>query len=299
MSSLCSVWVCMGIFSLFGDKKLTPEWSYTPQGIIWRLQVSDSGSIIGECRDQEKKSTTFFCLDEEGGGVQWENLKVGDEWWVGLETVYRGVLFLHGFTQPDMPEHKGIVAVDIKSGVILWKNDDLTFWFAYGESVFGYKPMFEKRIGYSLDLRAGNIVKEYGDGFDELYSLRQVALNETAEPSMLFPEIYDESIADPQVVRFVKQETKNERIAGNIEHVRVRDLLLLNYHVTDRSSTIQEPMLNNRLEVVNVEKGIVLFSDYLSRGGKSPVPDSFFVKGDFLYFVKNQNMLMAVRLWRS
>src|SRR5215510_2177296 len=115
--------------SILGGRKgrLTPAWKFDSGGTIWRIHPTDSENIIGEVRDLERKKTTFFCIDRYSGEVRWEKRSFVDDWWVGVETVRNGKVFLHGYVVPDLPGHKSIIAVDITTGNKVWENEDLTF----------------------------------------------------------------------------------------------------------------------------------------------------------------------------
>jgi len=51
----------MDLRSIFRSDRLSPEWTYTADGMLWRLFCARGGRLVGECRDQEKKTATFFC----------------------------------------------------------------------------------------------------------------------------------------------------------------------------------------------------------------------------------------------
>ena len=289
----------MKIFSLFNQPKHRLEWSYTSAGKIWRLLFSEHGHIVGESRNQQTKQASFFCIDEGTGRLIWDDLRIDEPWWVGMEAVQRDVLLLHEFAKPDLPEHKGIRAYDVESGRPLWLNKDLTFWFGYQNSVYAYRTMFERRVGYSMDLHTGEVAQEFAESLEELQTVRELSNKEQRQDEYRFPEILDLNNADPRVTAAVEKLTKNNEIHGNIEFVQEKEYLLFNYHTREKDSTIDSISLVNHLEIVEVERNQKVYSELLSRGVKATVPDSFFIKGDFVYFIKDQHILSALRLWKS
>src|SRR5450759_102613 len=110
----------MNISSLFQKKQLKPAWSYTTEGVLWRLLFSETNFIVGEDRDTEKKEVSFFCLNASNGDVLWKDISFAEPWWIGIEGIVHGKVFLHGFKKPDMPEHGRIIAVDLGTGRELW-----------------------------------------------------------------------------------------------------------------------------------------------------------------------------------
>jgi len=101
---------------------------------------------VGEARDQDQKLVSFFALNAQSGVPLWRDLRLDEPWWAGIEAASDGVVLLHRFATPDMPQHKGILALDLKSGAQLWENRDVTFWFIRDGSVVAHRAVFEKRI---------------------------------------------------------------------------------------------------------------------------------------------------------
>lgn len=286
----------MNIFSIFGQNKQEPEWTYTAHGSIWRILFSTSGKIVGECRDHQQKRATFFCLEEATGSVVWQDVQLNEPWWIGIDAVQQEVVLLHEFANPSKPEHKGIIAYDVEQGTKLWQNDELTFWFAYRDSVYGYKTMFEKRVGYKISLRTGQVEEEFGDAVEELQQLRQLAVGELVSDDFLFPEILDLQALEPAAATLVKKETKGSPVRGDIEFIQHHPYLLLNYYTSSNRETVEAPALANHFSVFNIERQSKIYSDILATDATAPTPDSFFIKGPMVYFIKNRHTLTALRL---
>lgn len=288
----------MNIFSFFSSSRRSPQWKYAATGHIWRVLFSETGRVIGECRQQEEKLASFFCLHEETGEPLWENVRLSEPWWVGIEAIHRHYLVLHEFLKPDLPEHQRMRVIDIESGAIKWKNDNLTFWFAYGDRLYAYRDLFERRVAYALDLSSGDTVASYEEGLEELQSLRRLAAGEQSGGEYVFPEILDERNVGPDIERLIRKETRGKTIAGNIEMIHERDLLLFNYHAQTPRSQPDAPVLENHFAMYRVAEGDKIFSEVLAEGVRAPTPDSFFLKNQTVYFIKNQQVLTALRLWK-
>ncbi|MBI3004139.1 MAG: DUF4905 domain-containing protein [Ignavibacteriales bacterium] len=288
----------MKILSFFSTHKQTLDWSYDSGSTIWRLLFAENGRIVGENRNEQTKQASFFCLDEATGNHIWAELKLDEPWWVGMEAVQKDILLLHEFAKPDLPEHRGIRAYDLETARLLWHKKDMTFWFGYQNSVYAYKTMFERRIGYSLDLNSGEVLQEYAESLEELHAVRELSTKEQRQDEYRFPEILDLNKVEPRIVETVKKATRNTQIHGNIEFVREKEFLLFNYHAETMSSTADSILLENHLEIVDIEKNHKVYSDLLVRGAKAPAPDSFFIKGHRVYFIKDQHILSALRLWK-
>ena len=127
------------IISLFKEKQLKPAWQFNAGALIWRILFTSNNLIIGETRNQVAKSTSFFCINAHSGKPVWGKIEFGEPWWIGIEAIYDRWLILHGFTRPDMPEHKGIRIVELSSGKLLWKNAELSYWFVSDQKLYAYK----------------------------------------------------------------------------------------------------------------------------------------------------------------
>ena len=286
----------MKIFSFLGLSSSTPEWTYVSRGSIWRIVFSQSGTIVGESRDHEQKTASFFCIDERTGSVVWQDMSVHEPWWVGIDSVYRDVIIFHEFANPGLPEHRGILVSDLGSGKLLWHNRELTFWFAFKEFAYAYKPMFEKRIGYKLSLKTGEVLEEFGDALDELYVLRKLAQDEQQQEGFLFPEVLEQGAVKEEVSAFVHKETKGKKVHGQVEFIHHPPYVLLNYYTPGRTSTEGSLVLENRFSIFDTERKSKIFGEILAIDAKAPTPDSFFVKGELAYFIKDQRVLTALRL---
>lgn len=289
----------MKILSLFRTGQLKVEWAYTAHGSIWRILVSETGRFVGECRDQQEKTTSFFCVDSATGTVVWQDLRLQERWWIGIEAVHDNVLIVHGFTKPDFPVHKGMAAFDIETGAERWHNDDLTYWFGHHGAVYAYRDLFEKRIGYALNLYTGAVERTYDESLEPLHQLRKQASGKPDPEELRFPELTDVGSLESSLGAMIEREVRGKKIAGGIEQIAEGDFVLLSYHSLRPESTIESPLYDNKFVIFDLEKRRTLFSDIIARNARAPVPDSFFVKFPFVYFVKDLATLTAVRLWKS
>lgn len=289
----------MNLRSLLQSDKLSPEWRYAAQGTLWRILPTKSGRIVGECRDQERKVATFFCLDENTGQALWHNLQLEQPWWNGVETVHDGVVIFHAYAQPDMPAHKGVYAYDLVGGHLLWKNDELTFWFCEGSCVYAYRDTFEKRIGYELELKTGALLRTFGESLEELHALRRRAGDQQGDDGVIVPEPLQDGGDEKTVAAFVAKALKGRTPAAAPEFIRQRDLVAFTFYCSKQGSAAERPRYEISLFVFHLPNARVLFSEIIGTNLTAPVPDTFFIKGDRLFFIKDQRVLVALRLWQS
>jgi outer membrane protein assembly factor BamB len=285
----------MKLFSLFKDRGIKPAWQYETDGQLWRMLFSDSGRIVGEDRDEEKKEVTFFCLDEVRGKVLWNHVGLSERWWIGIETLYDGIVYLHEYVKPDLPQHKRIIALDIESGTILWRNDELLPLFVARDKFYAAKETFEKRIYYELNTRTGEIEREFSEideNLDPSWGEKGIR-NQDIE----FPEVMQNSGGDSnRLWETVGAHCDVKKAVGDIEYIQRENLLFFNYHERVSNLSADPPILKNIFKVVETKRNRVVYSEALNERVLAPAPDSFFFKGSQLFYVKNKNLLSAIRL---
>ena len=288
------------IIPFFKEKQLKPAWNFDAGTLIWRIFFTSNNLIIGETRNQEAKSTGFFCVDIHSGKPLWKNIGFDEPWWIGIEAVYEKWMILHGFVRPDMPEHRGIRVIDIESGKLLWRNDNLSFWFIDNEKLYAHKYLFEKHIGCELDIKTGTIVNEYSDNLDLLQELRQKVLQKESErqQDVIFPEVFDKNETESVIRTVVHRITEGKALEGWIEYLSRFGILIISQYQHAQSKS-ESSLLNNILTVYDLKSEKILYNEIIAQDVKTPSPDSFLVKNDLLFFIKHQTMLTALQVWKS
>jgi outer membrane protein assembly factor BamB len=282
----------MKISSLFHHRHIAPRWTFTTKGILWRLLFSDTNFIVGEDRDTEKKSVTFFCLNAQNGDALWKDVAYDEAWWIGIEAVVHDRLYLHGFRKPDMPEHSKIIAVDLGTGKVLWQNDRYSFLYATPEKVVAFRDLFEQRIFCELNAASGELVAEMKECPADAYEVKKGNHGRT---DFLFPQVLNDDDESMPLRKLIERHTHEEEIRGDIEYVRSNGNVMMNFHVVVKPAVKpNREVLQNRLYVFDERTGEELFSDILNAETLAAVPDSFFVDQSTAYFVKERKILSAL-----
>lgn len=151
-----------------GDRDL---WDFTASGIIWKILPCEGRLIVGEERDPVKKTVSMFCVRLDDGTVLWKGITPAETWWTGIEAVHRGVIIVHEYPVPSMPDHGSIIAIDAARGERLWENRDLAFAFASGGTICGSRDLFDRRAFFEVDLTTGAAGRELTAG--EARALRE------------------------------------------------------------------------------------------------------------------------------
>jgi len=270
----------------------TIAWDYQAQGLIWRLLPSPEGSFVGEDRNPESKSVSFFCLDRASGKVRWNRVQLSEQWWVSIEAVHRDVVLLHEYASPDLPDHKKIYALEIASGSLRWTNDELKFLFVRGDCLYASRDLYDSRMFFELDIQTGAIRSEV-----DAATLN--VLGETGGSRVMeeidFPKIFDPSAGgDGPLRRTIERATRSAKRIDLIEYIEKQGNLAIGFYDNVSEDPVGK-LFNQRLVVASEESGI-LFEDNLTTNGSTPVPDTFFSMGDFLYYIKDKRVLRAIKL---
>jgi outer membrane protein assembly factor BamB len=272
-----------------------PAWQFQTAGQVWRILFSDSGRIVGEDRDDEKKEVTFFCLDEVSGEMLWRGVKFDERWWIGIETIYAGIVYLHEYVKPDLPQHQKIIALDIQTGKLLWRNDELQPLFVTGGKFYAAKSSFERRVFYELNPATGEVERELSEGNENPLFLRE--REGVLHQDFTFPEVLGRGPSgESELELTMRSYCEPDKVVGNIEYVHRDDLLFFNYHERSSPLSVDPPILKNTFIVVSMKRSRALYSEVLNEKVHAPTPDSFFLKDSQLFYVKNKSLLVAIRL---
>lgn len=287
------------ISSFFHSKQIKPEWEFSTQDLVWQIAMSPHDTILIETRDQTKKSTKYCCLHAQTGMPLWSEREFDEPWWIGIETIYEHWIVFHGYTRPDMPEHRGIRIVDLLTGREIWKNDELTYWFMYAQKLYAYKYLFENRKGYELDVDTGTILEDYSDRLEYLHELKNASNQQASErpQEIYFGELLTQKPNESGPGAFIYKLIGNQVLNDCIEYLIRNNIVLITYYEKEQDD--QQTKFRNVFMVYESNRKKMLFKDILAHGIDAPNPGSFFVKGDFVYYIKNQHTIIALNPWKS
>jgi len=275
------------MFRFLSNSKIHNKWSFTSDSLIWRILYAEPHCIIGECRDAERKSASFFSLDALTGSVYWQEKQFAEPWWIGIEAAVKGIVFFHGYAKPDMPEHKGIEACSVVGGHTLWSNPNLVFWFTSGDKICAYRDFFEKRVSYLLNAETGEITDEEINAAD----LRLAEDGMGTIQDILFPEALETS-ADQKRLSEILENKWSNILSQSIEYIEKEDLWITGFYVKEE----QRGGVSPRIEILDKKTGNTIHSMTIGRNYPAPAPDLFFLVRGIVYCIENQHTLHALEI---
>jgi len=272
-------------------KSLKPTWEFTTEGIVWRLVPTTIELLVGEERDIEQRRVSFFCLDQARGRPLWQKMTFGDQWWVGIEAVHDGVLLLHGFASPDLPEHRGIIAVDLKRGQTLWSAQDLAFFALRGAFLYVTRARGMGVTILEVDLHTGTLSREL-----QADQKLVPGLSPDLPYGVVFPTPIDVQAEDSEVAALLRRSILNQPAVGPAEVVQQGNVIIVGYYEQRGTSGEGRPALDNVLRILDQRSGASIFDVTLEANVQAVVPDSFFVQNNILLYVKDRQTITAVCL---
>lgn len=270
-----------------GNRK--PLWVHTVEGVLWRVVPTGRGVLVCETRDVEKKMTHFAGVNQTNGRLVWQNSSLGEQWWLGVEAVCGDVLLLHKFAKPDMPEHRGMLAVDVGSGQLLWQNDELKFQAAGDDFFVASQRSLTGEQFFQFDHRTARVLREVASRATEWGNISG------RMEKQLFP--LPLSRLEPEnsaIAARIRSHCDAKNVVGAVEYIEHERALAFSFHERRSSSSDEYAALDHRLIILSNDD--MIFSDIIKRNSPVFVPDSFFVENDLLFFVRERTKLTAVPL---
>jgi hypothetical protein len=260
------------------------------------LLATGRGQFVGEERNVQEKSVSFFCIDEESGTPRWNDLKLEEPWWIGIEALHDDLLLLHEFAVPDFPDHKKIHAFDLSSGKLRWSNPEVKYLFSHNGSIYASNDRREGTVYLELDGMTGRETREL-DG----ESLNSIRKSVRYEELLDFPVPFVKAAGDSDMHSAGEQpdlaSTMAKLLSGAerilfVEYLRKGNLLGVAYYAAIENDPV-DPLLDHHFIIAEEESGRILYRDILNSHASAAVPDAFFGRGDRFYSISGKKVLRA------
>lgn len=259
---------------------------------IWRIIPTTNNKLVIEERDAKTKEVFFSCLEIESGRKIFNDYQLDDKSWIGIETVYNDIIFFHSYGNHEMPAHKSIIAFDIQSKNILWQNDNYVYSFIYDDIIYCYQQRFESRVYFALNYLTGEMNKEFGTDNSQILQLKEKANEDFGKQNYLFPEYFDRNdLGNEEYQKYLQKIIADYTIKGDVSYLKVRNLLMFNYHEVSNANTF-----TNIFIAVDLMKNKIQLKEILDKNLINLMPESFFVKDDFLFLIVDKTKLLVYQI---
>ena len=254
---------------------------------MWRIRLDTAANRLAlEVRDPDLLLAHFYTFGISGRSLK--PLPLQQAWWQGLEDAQDGYIYLHGYGDRKMGQHKGIIAVEAGTGAVAWEEQELALYGIAENAVLAYMAVAPEAAFLSLQPGTGQQMRES--------VTQQRAAEMVAEFSLLrsrqaiYPVLYREG---EEYFAEVQQFLNSLQITGAtlaIEYAETEAAFVASYYERCADGTLQ-----NYIAVFDKE-GSFCLKERLASGLSGIGSDTFFIFRDDLYFVKDHAILEVYRL---
>ncbi|SIT82991.1 DUF4905 domain-containing protein [Pontibacter indicus] len=256
---------------------------------MWRIRLDTPGGWLAlEVRDADLLQTRFYTLHLPDGKLLELKLPDANTWWMGLEDVYNRAVYLHGYGDRKLGQHKGIRAFATNTGKALWEQPDLAF---YGVEERGLLAVNISQQGGELLLLESGYGNTIRNDIGQKEAAERVHLFHTVRfGAVQYPHLYREGETYFRQVRdFLVQELDCEPVSA-LEYAETDTCLVVSYY-----RRTAENKLDNFLAVFDLN-GFLHLNELLAGAMDGVGSDTFFIFMRSLYFVQNKTILKAYSL---
>jgi hypothetical protein len=285
--------------TMFNKNIIKPAWKFSQKGNLWRIFVTGSKILIGETRDLQEKKVYFFSIDINNGRTNLNNyLFENGNYWVSIEGYNSEQIFLHRFENPNLPDHKCIIAIDNISGKVLWENKELIYLFNTDDEIYAYKEKFESIEYFLINGKDGTIIKQIPVSEHEDVIKIKDKVTDRLYLDNNYTLIYNKDDVPENISEIIEKETGNKDIPGSIEYIIEESYLIFSYY-SRKEIKHGKPdgyLFNNYLNIFEIPTNKKHYEDILNQDSKYNVPDCFFINGKYLFYLKNKKEIFAIKL---
>jgi hypothetical protein len=265
--------------------KLISKYTFTNNRQIWRIIPGGERYLIIEERNPITREVFFSCIEMKTGKVILDSLQFDEKYWMGIEDVYKDVIYFHKYNKPDMPWHSDIMAYDINKKEILWHSEEFIFSLVYENNLYCYKNNYDGRIFYKLNYKTGDLISDIVDYPNVIAGLKELRDAEIYN-GYKFPEELNLSINKTSEI--FNAMISGESITGKIDFMEVNGLMLTSYH-----RVLYGGKLQNCFKALDIRHKKVIFKEILNKEITNFIPDSFFLINDLIFLLKEKEKLFV------
>jgi hypothetical protein len=230
------------------------------EGIIWKIKLDDATeTIVWENRTLDKK-VLFYAYDFLNQVFLIKHFSFEEDWLLGLDFVFNGIAYFHGFESEYSPVHKGIIAYDLKQNQILWQNFSISVQQYSSEGVVVFDPKVFPRVFQLVDLKTGNFISKL--------SLETIYQTPSIKNQIIIPELKEDN-----------------KLWNSSHELQYKDLKIVALY------KIEENITNQYLQIY--KNGTLLFEDLLNQDIQKIGIDTFFLWLDKLIYIRNKSEILS------
>ncbi|PRY05380.1 uncharacterized protein DUF4905 [Pontibacter ummariensis] len=256
---------------------------------MWGIRLDTAtGRLALEVRDADVLLTHFYTLEVSSHSMKRLYLPQAQAWWQGLEEATDGLLFLHGYGDRKLGQHRGILAMSAETGSLAWEQPLLAFYGLAAEGLLAFTAAKPEASFTLLHTQTGKVLQE---GISQQEAAGRVqAYNTSRFSQSTYPTLYlagEEYFT--QVGAFLQARLGVEPKKA-IEYAETEGCFIVSFYGAEADGK-----LSNRLAVFDLA-GELQINVQMGTGLSGIGSDTFFIFKDELYFILNKDTLKAYRL---
>jgi hypothetical protein len=236
------------------------------------MEIDGPGNIIFlEVRNSGDKLVSFTSISLDSGIINFEGLTTPERWLTGIETAFDGVLLLHNYQSEKGPAHKGLTAIDGRTGKTLWSNYTLAFDHISVNGPVVYNTQIQPPKLVLADIKTGGIARTYQAVID--IDLNNHILSPRTLPAQTFKNL-------PAGV---------DAYGNTVHYLEHNNFRIVSLH------TFLAGQLEQLLYIFD-DEGAIVYHDLLQSDIQKLQPEAFVVHNDKLIYLKNRSELIVLNL---
>nr|WP_262914594.1 DUF4905 domain-containing protein [Pontibacter vulgaris] len=242
-----------------------------------------------EVRDADLLIAHFYTLDCATYTLQEIKLPQQLTWWQGLEDAHQGKVYIHGYADRQLGQHKGILALEATTGKPAWESTGLAFYGIVAAGILAY-PATELEADYTLlDAASGKTMES---GISQLQATAAVNDFGRQRYSLCqYPVLYKEGETYFEQVRdFLNAMEFEAGPVQALEYAETENCFIISFYIASGKDKLKNILLVYDLA------GEFLLQETLGCGLSGIGSDTFFIFGADLYFIQNRDILKAYQL---
>jgi len=253
-------------------KTLLSHINYQFKSPVWRFEIDPVTNILfAEIRNNEDKRVSFSAINLENGEIYFDDLQTEERWLTGIETAYDGVLLLHNYQSENGPVHKGLTAIDGKTGKIIWSNYTHAFDHLSVNGPIIYDSRLQPPHLSIADMKTGAILRSY-----------QPSIDTEIENHIVLPDI-----APIEITSSLSLQLKT--FGNTLHYLDYNNLRIVSLHA------LAEGTLQQLLYIFTKDNKIV-YQDLLNTDIQKLQPESFLMRKGQLIYLTGKSRLKVLNI---
>lgn len=232
-------------------------------GLIWKVQVHQSGVLGIETRNTELKQVSFSAFNFKTGETYFKDQTYDEKWNLSLAFAGERNLILSAREHSETPENKGVISIHTLDGSIRWQKFNISLNQVGEAGLQVYDSRFQPRKYFWVDHISGEIITA-------------PLLHEAVE-NLFFPE------TDPFFV--IPSFIEHGFLVGELVVLTHSGKVFLSFHERDGE------FFKQRIVVYQDDK--VLIDDILISGIQKLQPEAFFIQQNHLFYIRQKEEMVT------